>query len=156
MRDGVMKRLQLGLGPYLGDIFGHRHTWAIFLVIAIGHRGHARCELRRTPLRRSPTSENLPSETVRKVPEVPEMEPHETSQRHHSARSLPGMMARPTLGGLLEPLFGQFQKEYSRKFACRILHRTPPDGREDGFCGRSRAASEDYMLRWCIKIRRRE
>src|SRR5215208_6841342 len=54
------------------------------------------------------TFHTVSGETVRKVPEVPEMEPHETSQRHHSARSLPGMMARPTLGGLLEPLFGQF------------------------------------------------
>src|SRR5215208_8248008 len=63
------------------------------------------------------TFHTVSGETVRKVPEVPEMEPHETSQRHHSARSLPGMMARPTLGGLLEPLFGQFRKGYSRKFA---------------------------------------
>src|SRR5215208_429187 len=57
------------------------------------------------------TFHTVSGETVRKVPEVPEMEPHETSQRHHSARSLPGMMARPTLGGLLEPLFGQFLRD---------------------------------------------
>src|SRR5215213_131105 len=84
------------------------------------------CVLLRTPSKRS--SQNYPSETVRKVPEVPEMEPHETSQRHHSARSLPGMMARPTLGGLLEPLFGQFRKRRSRKSVCRELQTYAPNG----------------------------
>src|SRR5215208_67588 len=72
------------------------------------------------------TFHTVSGETVRKVPEVPEMEPHETSQRHHSARSLPGMMARPTLGGLLEPLFGQFQKRNSRKFATRKQTQATP------------------------------
>jgi hypothetical protein len=37
-------------------------------------------------------------------------------------------------------------KGYSAKFACRILHITPPESREDGFYGPSSYASGDYML----------
>jgi hypothetical protein len=65
------------------------------------------------------------------------MEPHETSQRHHSARSLPAMMARPTLGGLLEPLFGQFQGEVRRTSLPRTRvnkKRTAGDGGNGGPC----------------------
>jgi hypothetical protein len=36
----------------------------------------------------------------------------------------------------------------SRKFTCRVLYRTPPDGREDGSRGPLRCGSGDYML-WC-------
>jgi hypothetical protein len=47
-------------------------------------------------------------------------------------------------------------KGYSRKFTCRILHKTSSESREDGVLSHSRRASRDYMLWWCIKIRERE
>jgi hypothetical protein len=36
----------------------------------------------------------------------------------------------------------------SRKFRFRIVHRSPSERREDGFCGPSSAPRGDYML-WC-------
>jgi hypothetical protein len=47
-------------------------------------------------------------------------------------------------------------KGYSPKFASKIVHRTPPESREDGFWGTSRHARGNYMLWWCIKIREYE
>jgi hypothetical protein len=61
------------------------------------------------------------------------MLPYGTPKRHfwvHFAFRIP---TKSTLGALLVPLFGQFRKERSRKFACRILHRTCSESREDGF-----------------------
>ena len=48
------------------------------------------------------------------------------------------------------------RKAYSRKSICRIVHRTPFQSREDGFCGPSSHPVGNYMLWWCIKIRGRE
>src|SRR5215213_659465 len=42
-------------------------------------------------------------------------------------------------------LFGQSRKGRSRKFTCRILHRTSSEGREDAFFGPSGRASGYYM-----------
>ena len=36
-------------------------------------------------------------------------------------------------------------KGYSRKFTCRIVHRLPSEGAEDGFWGRSHGVSEIYL-----------
>jgi hypothetical protein len=44
-------------------------------------------------------------------------------------------------------------KVNSAKFVSRIVDRTPPEGREDGFCGPSRHEGGHYMLWWRIKIR---
>jgi hypothetical protein len=43
-----------------------------------------------------------------------------------------------------------------RKFACRILHRSPSGSREGGFWSHLRHVCEAYMLCCCIKIRRHE
>src|SRR5829696_6417264 len=47
-------------------------------------------------------------ETVRKVPNIPETWPSEAPQRHRTARFGPRKPAKPALGALPEPLFGQF------------------------------------------------
>jgi hypothetical protein len=45
---------------------------------------------------------------------------------------------------------------FSWKFICTIVHRSPSDGREDGFCGPPPSVGKVYMLWWCIKIPGRE
>ena len=47
-------------------------------------------------------------------------------------------------------------KVNSRKFICRIVHRTPSPRRENTFLGHSGSLGGNYMLLWCIKIRGRE
>jgi hypothetical protein len=47
------------------------------------------------------------------------------------------------------PLFTEVPgKMNSRKFGCRILHRSPSERRECGFLGPSRRVAEVYIL-WC-------
>jgi hypothetical protein len=68
------------------------------------------------------------------------------SVRHPALGTHPGSL-RPG------PIHPSAWKGYSQKFARRILHRKPPWGRKEGFCGFSPYESGNYMLWWCIKIR---
>jgi len=43
-------------------------------------------------------------------------------------------------------LFGQSHTRRSRKFASKIVHRTAPESREDGFWDPPRYASGDYVV----------
>src|SRR5436190_411791 len=85
-------------------------------------------------------------ETVRKVREVPETRAHKARKPSRSAHFGPDTRAKYTPGASPEPLFGQFRKGSSRKFTCRILHKTSSESREDGVLSHSRRASRDYMF----------
>src|SRR5215203_2946318 len=70
------------------------------------------------------------------------------------AAHLPGLVCPYRQAGLCKVAKGSLRrrlihrsawKGYSPKFRCRMLHRTPPGGREDGFPGYSLRSSGDYM-----------